>query len=82
MTIKEDMSSISPSQRSIQSEPGPVKRPIQLLAVEDDHTFTLNDEDLTKLLLREDVKDLEVVVVSVAGAFRKGKSFLLDFFLK
>ncbi|XP_018497757.1 atlastin-2 [Galendromus occidentalis] len=82
MTVKEDLSSISPEERAIQSERGPVAGPIQLLAVEKDHTFTLNEEELSKLLLREDVRDLKVVVVAVAGAFRKGKSFLLDFFLR
>ncbi|XP_055783999.1 atlastin-2 isoform X4 [Salvelinus fontinalis] len=58
-------------------------RPIQIvLAHEDDHKFELDTEALEKLLLQEDVRDLNVVVVSVAGAFRKGKSFLLDFMLR
>lgn len=47
-----------------------------------EHTFTLDEEALTELLLAEDVRDRAVVVISVAGAFRKGKSFLLDFFLR
>uniref|UniRef100_A0A3Q3IKE9 GB1/RHD3-type G domain-containing protein n=1 Tax=Monopterus albus TaxID=43700 RepID=A0A3Q3IKE9_MONAL len=34
------------------------------------------------ILLQDHIKDLNVVVVSVAGAFRKGKSFLLDFMLR
>jgi len=50
--------------------------------VNDDHTFELNEEDLTKVLLDHRVKDNKVVVLSVAGAFRKGKSFLLNFCLR
>ncbi|XP_052354648.1 atlastin-2-like isoform X2 [Oncorhynchus keta] len=58
-------------------------RPIQIvLAHEDYHKFELDTAALEKLLLQEDVRDLNVVVVSVAGAFRKGKSFLLDFMLR
>ncbi|XP_019903000.2 atlastin-2 isoform X4 [Esox lucius] len=58
-------------------------RPIQIvLADEDNHKFELDTEALEKLLLQEEVRDLNVVVVSVAGAFRKGKSFLLDFMLR
>ena len=48
----------------------------------DEHTFELDEERLEEILLRPDVKDKKVAVVSVAGAFRKGKSFLLDFFLR
>lgn len=60
-----------------------VARPVQIvLANEEEHSFSLNEEALERLLLREEVQDLNVVVVSVAGAFRKGKSFLLDFMLR
>ncbi|KAK9964688.1 hypothetical protein ABG768_005837 [Culter alburnus] len=58
-------------------------RPIQIvIASEDDHKFELDAVALEKILMQEHVKDLNVVVVSVAGAFRKGKSFLLDFMLR
>lgn len=57
-------------------------RPVQIVLAHPDHTFELNEEALTEILLQDDVKDRSVVVVSVAGAFRKGKSFLLDFFLR
>lgn len=58
-------------------------RPIQIvIASEDDHKFELDASALEKILMQEHVRDLNVVVLSVAGAFRKGKSFLLDFMLR
>ncbi|KAM6940133.1 atlastin-2 [Xenentodon cancila] len=60
-----------------------VARPLQLVvANEEEHSFSLQEAALEQLLLQEEVQDLHVVVVSVAGAFRKGKSFLLDFMLR
>uniref|UniRef100_A0A4W2H0E3 Atlastin GTPase 2 n=1 Tax=Bos indicus x Bos taurus TaxID=30522 RepID=A0A4W2H0E3_BOBOX len=57
--------------------------PVQIvLAHEDDHNFELDEEALEQILLQEHIRDLNIVVVSVAGAFRKGKSFLLDFMLR
>jgi len=56
--------------------------PIQIVIVNDDHTFALDEEKLEEILLKPQLQDKKVVVVSVAGAFRKGKSFLLDFFLR
>ncbi|XP_077085906.1 atlastin-2 isoform X1 [Siphateles boraxobius] len=57
--------------------------PIQIvIADEDNHEFSLDEDALERILLQEHVQDLNVVVVSVAGAFRKGKSFLLDFMLR
>ncbi|XP_035449302.2 atlastin isoform X3 [Spodoptera frugiperda] len=55
---------------------------VQVVNTGVDHTFTLDEDVLKELLLQDDIKDRPVVVLSVAGAFRKGKSFLLDFFLR
>ena len=56
--------------------------PIQVVKTSDEHTFELDEEALESILLNPRVKDCSVVVLSVAGAFRKGKSFLLDFCLR
>ncbi|XP_050317928.1 atlastin-like isoform X2 [Bactrocera neohumeralis] len=42
----------------------------------------LNEDELNEMFMDEKIKDRVVSVISVAGAFRKGKSFLLDFFLR
>ncbi|XP_066534844.1 atlastin-2 isoform X2 [Hoplias malabaricus] len=58
-------------------------RPVQIVeAKKDDHMFELDATALEEILMQEHVRDLNVVVLSVAGAFRKGKSFLLDFMLR
>lgn len=64
------------------TENGITGRPLQIITTTEDHKFELDEELLTQVLNRDEVKDRFVVVVSVAGAFRKGKSFLLDFFLR
>jgi len=48
----------------------------------EDHTFNLNEDALRSILMRKDVKDKHLVIVSIAGAFRKGKSFMLSFFIR
>lgn len=61
------------------TEPGAV----QIVTVnKEDHSFGLDTKALEQILLDPDVRDMEVVVLSVAGAFRKGKSFILDFMLR
>lgn len=57
-------------------------RAIPIVTAGTDHSFALDEDALSKILLQEQLKDRFVVVVSVAGAFRKGKSFILDFFLR
>ena len=60
----------------------PGGQPVQIVAATDDHSFELNEELLEKILLENRVCNKKVCIVSVAGAFRKGKSFLLDFLLR
>lgn len=57
-------------------------RPVQIVVAKEDHTFELDEEALANIVCQEHVKDKHIAVISVAGAFRKGKSFLLDFFLR
>jgi len=49
---------------------------------DEEHSFTLDENALSQILNRPDVRDKPICVVSVAGAFRKGKSFLLNFMLR
>lgn len=44
--------------------------------------FSLNESGFNELFLDDDIQDREVVVISVAGAVRKGKSFLLSTFIR
>ncbi|KAM4693367.1 atlastin-2 isoform 2-T2 [Discoglossus pictus] len=67
------------SDTEVMDKPCPVQ---VVLAHEDDHNFELDEKALEKILMQDHIRDLNVVVVSVAGAFRKGKSFLLDFMLR
>lgn len=55
--------------------------PIQLLK-ETKETFVLNTEALQEILENDKIRDKPVVVISIAGDMRRGKSFMLNFFLK
>lgn len=58
-------------------------RPVPVLIQnEDTGVFDLDEEALQEVLLNPKIADKYVCVLAVAGAFRKGKSFLLDFLLR
>lgn len=59
-----------------------LRQAIQIISPTNNHSFELKLSELNKLLQDDDIKDRNVVVVSIAGAFRQGKSFLLNFFIK
>lgn len=46
------------------------------------HTFHLELDELKSILENDKIKDRNVVIVSIAGAYRQGKSFMLNFFVK
>lgn len=60
---------------------GDVGHGIQILSP-NTSSFVLDMNELQKILESENIKDRYVMVFSIAGAFRQGKSFLLNFFLK
>lgn len=60
------------------TEPG---RAIQIVTPKN-HTFHLELDDLKGILETDPIRDRHVVVISIAGSFRKGKSFLLNFFIR
>ena len=76
-----DSATTSMSSYTEVSSPG-TPQAVQIVQAKPDHTFELDHEALQEILLSEEVRDRKVVVLSVAGAFRKGKSFLLDFLLR
>lgn len=52
------------------------------IIVPKNHALELRLENFRDILESDNIKDRYVVIVSIAGSFRKGKSFLLNFFLK
>lgn len=54
---------------------------VQIISFQN-HRLQLNVEEFYRILETGNLKDHYVVVVSVAGNLRTGKSFLLNFFLK
>uniref|UniRef100_A0A914WVA0 GB1/RHD3-type G domain-containing protein n=2 Tax=Plectus sambesii TaxID=2011161 RepID=A0A914WVA0_9BILA len=75
-----ESSSVAPASMATR----PNIRPLQVLALASSSStrFVLNEEALKRILCDSKVANRKVVVISVAGAFRKGKSFLLNFFLE
>uniref|UniRef100_H2Y8W4 GB1/RHD3-type G domain-containing protein n=1 Tax=Ciona savignyi TaxID=51511 RepID=H2Y8W4_CIOSA len=57
-------------------------QPVPIVVVDSEHRFCLDEKAISSILLQNDIMNLPVAVISVAGAFRKGKSFLLNFFLR
>ncbi|CAH1394350.1 unnamed protein product [Nezara viridula] len=82
MTVDSEKKPYPVMENHIEEDKQIIEGAVQIILSKPDHKFELDEEALESLLLQPDIKDRHVVVVSVAGAFRKGKSFILDFFLR
>lgn len=56
--------------------------PINILNVTEKNEFIVNSEEIDKIFDHDLLNDRRVVAVSIVGIFRKGKSFLLNYFLR
>lgn len=56
--------------------------PINILVQNANGGYEINPEAIERVLLHPEVKDRSVYVLSIAGAFRKGKSFFLNYCLR
>ena len=52
--------------------------PVNIVKTKSDGKLVLSEEELRKIVCSDGVKDLEVAVVAIAGAYRTGKSFLMN----
>ena len=55
---------------------------VAILVPDERGRLTLDEAALRSVLMQDDVRNLPVAVLAVAGAFRKGKSFLLSLLLR
>lgn len=78
--------SIEADQSSDVSSTTPEPQPVQIVQIVTTESggrqLKLDTEALSSILLQDKVKDKPVAVVSIAGTFRTGKSFLLNFFIR
>lgn len=60
----------------------PFGRPINILKFGEGNKVIVDNAELNKMFLHPDVKNRKVIVFSIIGAFRRGKSFFLDYCLR
>ena len=60
----------------------PFGHSVNVLKFGDDNQVIVDNTELDKMFLHPDVKNRKVVVFSIIGAFRRGKSFFLDYCLR
>lgn len=59
----------------------PKHRAVQIIELHSNSEFRANKKVLLEIYSDEKVADLPLIVLCIAGAARKGKSFILNFFL-
>ena len=57
-------------------------QPINILNFGEDKKLSFDKTKLDDILLQPEIEKRKIVIVSIIGAFRKGKSFILDYCLR
>lgn len=57
-------------------------KPVVALEFKSNQNVFINTAEIEKLLNHRDVRDRKIVIFSIIGAFRGGKSFFLDYCLR
>ena len=52
------------------------------IQISDDRNTNFNFKELEKILLHPQVRNRKIVLLSIVGTYRKGKSFFLDYCLR
>lgn len=60
----------------------PYGKAVNVLKFGEANQVIVDEAALTKMFMHGEVKNRKVVVFSIIGAFRKGKSFFLDYCLR
>lgn len=60
----------------------PFGKSANILKFGEENKVIIDNEELNKMFLHPEVKNRKVVVFSIIGAFRRGKSFFLDYCLR
>lgn len=60
----------------------PYGSPLSLMQFTANFSVTVNFDAIDKLFQQPEVVDRKIVVISIIGAYRKGKSFFLDYSLR
>lgn len=60
----------------------PYGTPLNIMSINNNETIQVDYDSVDRIFLHPDVADRKVVVISIVGALRKGKSFFLDYCLR
>lgn len=55
---------------------------VNILSFSQDKKVVIDEEAMKKMFEHQDVKNRKIVALSIIGAYRKGKSFFLDYCLR
>lgn len=60
----------------------PFGQPVNVLKFGEGNKVLIDNAELDKMFLHSEVKNRKIVAFSIIGAFRRGKSFFLDYCLR